>query len=171
MNSVREEAPAIRILHEAGIPAARMDYEYVERGGTRDAATKLGVDEHAVVKSLVFDNGGSGEQRQAVMALTHGDARISMHKLQRLSGIHHLMPASPDTALELTGYRPGGICPFGLKTPLRIFVQETLRDMPVLYINAGERGVVAAISPDALSLVSAVYGDLSSEGKNRCSLT
>ena len=162
----KKEAPAVRIIREAGMQATPMEYEYVERGGTRDAAAKLGVDEHAVVKSLVFDNGRSAEERQAVMALTHGDERISMHKLQRLAGIHHLLPASPETAFELTGYRPGGICPFGLKTPLPVFVQESLLDLPVLYINAGVRGVVAAISPDALSLVSAVAGDLASEGKN-----
>lgn len=167
MKKTLEEAPAIRLLREAGFDATPMEYSYVERGGTRDAAQKLGVDEHAVVKSLVFDNGAEGEERRAVMALTHGDSRISMHKLQRLAGIHHLLPASPETAYELTGYRPGGICPFGLKQAMPVFIQKTLLDLPVLYINAGERGVVAAISPRALSLVSPVAGELCSETSAR----
>ena len=167
MNKTREDAPAIRLLREAGFEATPMEYDYVERGGTRDAARKLGVDEHAVVKSLVFDNGAEGDAKRAVMALTHGDERISMHKLQRMSGIHHLLPASPETAFELTGYRPGGICPFGLKTPMPVFMQETLLDLPTLYINAGERGVVAAISPRALSAASPISGDLSSESSPR----
>lgn len=117
MKNLLDEAPALRILHAAGMEAAGLCYEYQERGGTRDAAQKLRVEEHLVIKSLVFDNGREGEERRAVMALTHGDTRVSMHRLERLSGIRRLLPSSPETALELTGYMPGGICPFNLRLP------------------------------------------------------
>ena len=167
MTDMFDEAPALRILRAAGMEAAGLKYAYKERGGTRDAAEKLGVDEHLVVKSLVFDNGLEGEERLAVMALIHGDERVSMHKLERLSGIRRLLPSSPDTAFALTGYRTGGICPFGLKTPLPVFLQETLLDLPLLYINAGVRGVVAAMRPSALSLVSPIPGDLSGPQRRR----
>ena len=167
MTDMLNEAPALAILHAAGMEAAGLKYAYREHGGTRDAAQKLGVSEHLVVKSLVFDNGMQGEKLRAVMVLMHGDERVSMHKLERLSGIHRLLPSSPETALELTGYVPGGICPFGLKTPLPVFMQQTLFDLPLVYINAGVRGVVAAIPPSALSLVSPVAGDLSSEQEQR----
>ncbi|WP_077073605.1 aminoacyl-tRNA deacylase [Mailhella massiliensis] len=162
MKNLLDEAPALRILHAAGMEAAGLCYEYQERGGTRDAAQKLRVEEHLVIKSLVFDNGREGEERRAVMALTHGDTRVSMHRLERLSGIRRLLPSSPETALELTGYMPGGICPFNLKTPLPVFAQQTLLELPLVYINAGVRGVVAAMRPFALSIVSPVWGELSS---------
>ena len=157
----------IKVLEEAGIPARRMDYDYAERGGTREAALRLGIDEHAVVKSLVFDNGKEGAERRAVMVLMHGDERVSLRKLERLSGIGRLGPSSPDVARELTGYLPGGICPFGLKSPLPVFMQETLDELAELFVNAGRRGVVVAVSPGALDVVSPVRGDLVSMSPRR----
>ena len=141
------EAPAIRILEEAGEDVGRLEYRFVERGGTKDAARQLGLCEHDIVKSLVFDDGKGG---QAVMALMHGDERVSLHKLQRL-----------------TGYKPGGICPFGLPSPLPVFAQISLFNLGMLYINAGERGVIAVIRPEALRLSGAVAGDILSGGSRR----
>ena len=140
------EAPAIRILEEAGEDVGRLEYRFVERGGTKDAARQLGLCEHDIVKSLVFDDGKGG---QAVMALMHGDERVSLHKLQRLSG------------------KPGGICPFGLPSPLPVFAQISLFNLGMLYINAGERGVIAVIRPEALRLSGAVAGDILSGGSRR----
>ena len=94
----KEEAPAIRILEEAGEDVGRLEYRFVERGGTKDAARQLGLCEHDIVKSLVFDDGKGG---RAVMALMHGDERVSLHKLQRLSGVPHLQPSSPENAERL----------------------------------------------------------------------
>ena len=125
------------------------------------------IDEHAVVKSLVFDNGKEGAERRAVMVLMHGDERVSLRKLERLSGIGRLAPSSPDVARELTGYLPGGICPFGLKSPLPVFMQETLDELAELFVNAGRRGVVVAVSPGAFDVVSPVRGDLVSMSPRR----
>ena len=167
MENGSEMPAALKILEEAGIPARRMDYDYAKRGGTREAALRLGIDEHAVVKSLVFDNGKAGAERRAVMVLMHGDERVSLRKLERLSGIGRLAPSSPDVARELTGYLPGGICPFGLKSPLPVFMQETLDELAELFVNAGRRGVVVAVSPGALDVVSPVRGDLVSMSPRR----
>ena len=153
-----------RILEEAGEDVGRLEYRFVERGGTKDAARQLGLCEHDIVKSLVFDDGKGG---QAVMALMHGDERVSLHKLQRLSGVPHLQPSSPENAERLTGYKPGGICPFGLPLPLPVFAQISLFNLGMLYINAGERGVIAVIRPEALRLSGAVAGDILSGGSRR----
>ena len=147
------EAPAIRILEEAGEDVGRLEYRFVERGGTKDAARQLGLCEHDIVKSLVFDDGKGG---QAVMALMHGDERVSLHQ-----------PSSPENAERLTGYKPGGICPFGLPSPLPVFAQISLFNLGMLYINAGERGVIAVIRPEALRLSGAVAGDILSGGSRR----
>lgn len=160
----KEEAPAIRILKEAGEDARCLEYDFVERGGTKDAARQLGLCEHEIVKSLVFDD---GQGNRAVMALMHGDERVSLHKLQRLSGVPHLQPSSPENAERLTGYKPGGICPFGLRSPLPVFAQASLFDCRTLYINAGERGVIAVIRPEALRLAGAIAGDLLNGGSRR----
>lgn len=162
-----KEPAALRILRDAGISVRRLDYRYTEGGGTGDAARQLGIDEHAVVKSLVFDNGQEGEERRAVMALMHGDTRVSLRKLERLSGIRRLYPSSPAAARELTGYLPGGICPFGLISPIPVFLQETLLQMPQLFVNAGRRGVIAVVSPRVFDLVSPIVGNFASTGTHR----
>ena len=69
------EAPAFAALRDLGVPGARLDYAFTEGGGTAEAARKLGIDEHLVVKSLVVDDGAGGH---AVRALMHGDRRVSM---------------------------------------------------------------------------------------------
>ena len=147
-----KEPAALRILRNAGISVRRLDYRYTEGGGTGDAARQLGIDEHAVVKSLVFDN---------------GDTRVSLRKLERLSGIRRLYPSSPAAARELTGYLPGGICPFGLISPVPVFLQETLLQMPQLFVNAGRRGVIAVVSPRVFDLVSPIVGNFASTGTHR----
>lgn len=161
------EAPALIFLRAAGVTARRLEYAYHEGGGTGDAAAQLGLPEHHIVKSLVFDDGAPSSGR-GVMVLMPGDERVSLRKLERLSGIHRLFPSSPADAERLTGYRPGGICPFGLREPLPIYMEEDLLRLDELYINAGLRGVIAAVSPRALRLVNPTPGDLRSAGdKNR----
>ncbi|WP_291355175.1 aminoacyl-tRNA deacylase [Desulfovibrio sp.] len=153
------DAPAFAALRALGLAALRLDYAFTERGGTADAARKLGLDEHLVVKSLVFDDGTGA---RALMALMHGDMRVSVRRLERLAGMRRLVPSAPATAHRLTGYLPGGICPFGLLAPLPVFAQESLFRQETLYINAGARGVIAVISPEALRRLGAVSGDFAS---------
>lgn len=158
---------ALSFLTARGFEATPLPYKFVMRGGTRDAARKLGVSEHQVVKSLVFDNGMQEDSFKAVMALMHGDERVSMHKLERLAGIRHLAPSSPETALSVTGYMPGGICPFCLRTEIPVIMQQSLAGEEFLYINAGLRGLVARIRPSALLLVHPLAGDIRSESSSR----
>ncbi|MBD5538611.1 MAG: aminoacyl-tRNA deacylase [Desulfovibrio sp.] len=146
-------------MRALGEPGRRLDYSFTPGGGTADAARKLGVDEHLVVKSLVFDD-GTGER--ALVALMHGDMRVSVRRLERLAGVRRLVPSAPETAHRLTGYAPGGICPFGLARALPVFAQESLFRHEELYINAGARGVIAVIRPDALRRLGAVLGDFAS---------
>lgn len=153
------EAPAFPALRALGCPAARLEYAFVPGGGTADAARKLGLDEHLVVKSLVFDDGAGGH---AVMALMHGDRRVAVRRLERLAGVRRLVPSAPATAQALTGYAPGGICPFGLPAPLPVFAQASLLEQEELYINAGRRGVIAVIRPEALIRLGVATGDFMS---------
>lgn len=72
------EAPAIRILEEAGEDVGRFGNIVLSNGAARRTQPgQLGLCEHDIVKSLVFDDGKGG---QAVMALMHGDERVSLHK-------------------------------------------------------------------------------------------
>ena len=156
------EAPALRILCAAGEDALRIDYVFRFGRVTRDAAAQLGLDEHRIIKTLVFDNGSKGENLQALLVLMPGDCRVSLRKLEKLAQFPHLQPSTRETAEEKTGYAPGGISPFGTKYALPVFIQESLLDLDPLYINAGKRGIIARIHPSALRLLNAVYGDMTS---------
>ena len=69
------EAPAIRILEEAGEDVGRLEYRFVERGGTKDAARQLGLCEHDIVKSLVFAE-FAGKRRTADRIQTRRDLPV-----------------------------------------------------------------------------------------------
>ncbi len=159
----QEEAPAFRILRAAGIPARRLEYRYHPAGGIRDAAGQLDLPARTIIKTLVFTPGSvapeDSEPGTPVIALMHGDSKVALRKLERLAGIRHLRPCSPQEAEAMTGYKTGGISPFGLPGHCLICIQESLRKLEAIAFNAGARGVVAVTAPDALNLLAGRWGD------------
>jgi Cys-tRNA(Pro) deacylase len=67
--------------------------------------------------------------------------------LARILGAKSVTPCSPQIALKHTGYRVGGISPFGTKKRLPIYIEETILNLPRIFINAGRRGLLAEMSP------------------------
>ncbi len=117
--------PAIRVLREKKIKFEPHVYEYVEKGGTRASAEILGVAEHAVVKTLVFET----NEKKPLIVLMHGDFQVSTKELARILTVKTIAPASSERANKLTGYLVGGTSPFGLKTKMPIYAEETIFDL------------------------------------------
>lgn len=138
--------PAIRILRERKINFAPHVYEYVERGGTKHSAQVLKVEEHAVVKTLVFET----SERKPLIVLQHGDFQVSARELARFLKVKTVAAVAPEKASKLTGYLVGGTSPFGLKTPMPIYAEKTIFDLPRIYINGGKRGFLIEIAPQVL---------------------
>src|SRR5918912_3252917 len=101
--------PAVRLLREKRVEFEPRLYDYVERGGTRHSAEALGVDEHAVVKTLVMET----DERKPLIVLMHGDREVSTKQLARQIGARSVQPCKPETAQKHTGYLVGGTSPFG----------------------------------------------------------
>jgi Cys-tRNA(Pro) deacylase len=137
---------AIRALKDGNVPFVIHSYKYEEHGGTPVAARELGVDEHAVIKTLVFET----DAREPFIVLMHGDREVSTKNLARILGVKAVTPCSPETAHKHTGYQVGGISPFGTRKRLKIYMQKTIADLPKIYINAGKRGLLAEIDPTGL---------------------
>jgi len=137
---------AIRVLKEHGIPFTIHAYKYEEHGGTATAARELKVDEHPVIKTLVMET----EEHEPLIVLMHGDKEVSTKNLARLLGVKTINPCGPDTAFKHTGYMVGGISPFGTRKQIRVYMEKTISELPVIYINAGKRGLLAEISPEDL---------------------
>ena len=140
------ETPATAWLRERGITFSEHVYEYVEHGGTAESAKQLGVDEHAVVKTLVMQD----EKREPLIVLMHGDRQVSTKNLARAIGAKSVEPCTPEVAQRHSGYQVGGTSPFGFRKPVSVYVEETILALPRIYINGGRRGYLVGIDPALL---------------------
>lgn len=141
--------PALELLRSKGIAFTEHPFEYVEKGGTSHSSQVLGVSEHAVIKTLIFQTSESG-QHHNVVVLMHGDLNVDTKKLAQALGSRRAFPCEPSKACELSGYLIGGTSPFGLKTPLPIFAEASIQDLDCIWINGGERGFLVSLTPQAL---------------------
>ncbi len=142
----REKAPvtaAIRDLRANQVEFTDHLYEYEEKGGTAVSARELGVPEHAVVKTLVMED----EDRNPLIVLMHGDRKVSTRELARIIGVKTISPCNPDTANRHSGYVVGGTSPFGTRKKMPVYMEETILELPMIYINGGKRGYLVGIVP------------------------
>jgi Cys-tRNA(Pro) deacylase len=144
--------PAVRLLRERKVEFEPHLYDYEERGGTRRSAEELGVDEHAVVKTLVMET----EAHKPLVVLMHGDREVSTKRLARALGVKAVNPCEPRAAERHTGYLVGGTSPFGTRARLPVYVERTIFQLPKIYINGGKRGFLVSLAPRVLRELLAV---------------
>ncbi len=144
--------PAVRSLREKRVEFVPHLYDYVEKGGAKESARQLGVDVHAVVKTLVFET----NEKKPLIVLMHGDKEVSTKMLARYLGVKTVEPVTPEKATKLTGYLVGGTSPFGTRTKMPIYVERTIFDIDGIYINGGKRGFLVEIDPSVLRSLEAV---------------
>ena len=140
------ETPATQALRRAGIPFSEHVYEYLEHGGTAESARQLGVDEHAVVKTLVMQN----EKGEPLIVLMHGDRQVSTKDLARAIGTKSIEPCTPEAAERASGYQVGGTSPFATRKAMPVYVEATILELDRLFINGGRRGYLVGIAPRVL---------------------
>jgi Cys-tRNA(Pro) deacylase len=141
--------PAVRLLREHKVGFEPHLYDYVDRGGTGRSAEALGVDEHAVVKTLVME----AEGHRPFLVLMHGDREVSTKQLARHMGVKAVHPCDFAEAQKHTGYLVGGTSPFGTRTRLHVYAERTIFELPKIYINGGKRGFLVSIDPRVLKEV------------------
>ena len=141
------ETPATQWLRRHGVSFTEHVYEYVEHGGTAESARQLGVDEHAVVKTLVMQD----ERAQPLIVLMHGDKQVSTKNLGRAIGAKSVEPCKPEVAQRHSGYLVGGTSPFGTKRAMPVYVEETVLALPRICINGGRRGYLLGVAPGVLT--------------------
>ena len=137
---------AIRVLRQQKVEFTPHVYAYEPRGGTRVSSELLGVDEHAVVKTLIFED----ESRKPLCILMHGDREVSAKNLARQIGCKSVSPCAPEVADRHSGYQVGGTSPFGLKRAMPVYCEKTIEALPRIYINGGARGFLVGLDPKEL---------------------
>jgi Cys-tRNA(Pro) deacylase len=139
--------PATRLLREKGTAYTEHLYRYEERGGTRASARELGVDEHAVVKTLVMED----DAGEPLVVLMHGDREVSTKALARQIGRKTVQICRPEVANRHSGYQVGGTSPLGTRRAMPIFVERSILELPRIFVNGGSRGFLVGIAPKDLA--------------------
>ncbi len=141
--------PAIRTLRREKVPFSVYLYKYEDKGGARQAAAALSLEERAVIKTLVFQD----ENKRCFLVLMHGNLQVSAKQLARQLECKKAEPCDHQQAMKLTGYKVGGISPFGTRTVLHVYVESSIFDLEAIYINGGKRGLLVQIDPSCLKTV------------------
>ena len=141
------ETPATQMLKRAGVAFTEHVYDYVEHGGTSESSRQLGVDEHAVVKTLVMQD----EKADPLIVLIHGDRTVSLKELARQIPCKKVEPCKPEVAQRHSGYQVGGTSPFGVRKVMPVFVEASILALEKICINGGRRGYLVGIEPQVLT--------------------
>lgn len=120
-----------------------------ETGTVAEAAVAFGIKEDEIAKTMSFVL-KSGE---CILILMKGTARVDNKKFKENFKEKAVMVPF-DRVEELTGHIPGGVCPFGLKKDLRIFLDKTLKEFDIVYPAGGTPHSAVKITVDMLADVT-----------------
>jgi Cys-tRNA(Pro) deacylase len=135
--------PAVRMLRSEAVSFTSHLYTYEERGGTAVSSRELSVSEHAVIKTLIMED----DARNPLVVLMHGDRQVSTRELARVIGARTVSPCAPDAAQRQSGYMVGGTSPFGTRRSMPVYMEESILELPKIYINGGKRGFLVGLDP------------------------
>ena len=133
---------AIKWLTQRKIDFKVVAYEHQTKGAAF-AAQATGFPLAQTIKTLVVDLGG----KSFALALMPGDGRLALKKLARVLGVKKTTLADVRAAERVTGYRVGGISPFGIQQRLPVVMEKSLMGYDQVLINGGQRGVLLQMAP------------------------
>ncbi|MGN6463215.1 MAG: Cys-tRNA(Pro) deacylase [Pseudolabrys sp.] len=139
--------PATTALEKAGAAFTLHEYDYdptAEKIGLQ-AAEALGIPPGRLLKSLMAKAGG-----HVVCVLVPSDREVSLKKLAAAAGAKDAAMLPAAEAERITGYRVGGISPFGQRRKPRVFVDESVMAHATVLLNGGRRGLQIEITPTDL---------------------
>ena len=152
---------AVRVLRDHGVDFTHHPYDYEARGGTAVSARELGVDEHAVIKTLVMQD----DAARPLIVLMHGDREVSTKALARLLQVKSIEPCAPAVADRHSGYQVGGTSPFGTRRRMPVYVERSITALTRVYVNGGRRGYLVGLAPaDLVSVLAPTLVDVAIMG-------
>lgn len=136
--------PGALALDKAGVAYSLATYDYdpnAERVGLQ-AAEALGAPPGEVLKTLMVRVDG-----QPACVVLASDREVSMKKLAAALGARSAEMMKPADAERMTGYRVGGVSPFGQKRAVPTVIDADAAALPAAFVNAGQRGLQARLAP------------------------
>ncbi|PVM82975.1 Cys-tRNA(Pro) deacylase [Caulobacter endophyticus] len=153
-----KSTPATLALSKAGVAFEVATYDYdpgAERVGLQ-AAEALGVEPGKVLKTLMAQVDG-----KPVCVIVPSDREVSMKKLAAAFGGKAAAMMKPADAERLTGFKVGGVSPFGQRKKVPTAIEDEAFALDRVYINGGQRGLQVLLAPaDAQAAASAVRAPL-----------
>ena len=158
MNSILDKEPvkrAQKILKEFDPSMNVIILEKTARTAN-DAATALGCNVGAIVKSLLFKTGD-----KFCLCLVSGDKRCSLNKLKKKLDEKDVSMANPEEVKKITGYTIGGVSPIGHLIDTKVYMDKNLERFSKVFAAAGHPNAVFGITiPGLKELTSAEVDDL-----------
>ncbi|WJR77894.1 Cys-tRNA(Pro) deacylase [Bradyrhizobium sp. NP1] len=149
---------ATRMLEQAGVAFSVHAYDYdpdAERIGLQ-AAEALGEPAARVLKTLMALVDG-----KPACVIVPSDREVSMKKLAAAFGGKSAQMMKVPDAERLSGYKVGGISPFGQARPIRTAIEEQAMAQDFVFINGGQRGLQVRLRPrDAAQVLKAIVAAL-----------
>jgi len=105
-----------------------------------DAASALGCEVGAIVKSLLFKTG-----ENYVLCLVSGDKKCSLNKLKKILNEKDVSMASPEDVKRVTGFTIGGVSPTGHLLEINTYIDENLKNFNSIFAAAGHPNAVFKI--------------------------
>jgi len=139
--------PATVALEKAGAAFTLHEYDYDPDADSigMQAAAALGVDPARLLKTLMAKAGNT-----IVCVLAPSDKEVSLKKLAAAAGAKDAAMLKPAEAERFTGYRVGGISPFGQKKRANVFIEEAAMKHASVIFNGGRRGLQIELPPGEL---------------------
>ena len=149
---------ATRSLEQAGVTFTVHTYDYdgdADRIGMQ-AAAALGEQPERVLKTLLalVDN-------KPVVVIVPSDREVAMKKLAAAFGGKSAQMMPPADAERISGYKVGGISPFGQSRKLPTAIEQAALAHELVYLNGGQRGLQVRMNPkETLRILNAVSASL-----------
>lgn len=145
------ESPVTQELDQKQIPYTLFTHTGSVRS-LEQAAAERNQQPEQVVRSLLFRLA----QDEFLMVLVAGPQQIDWKQLRRTLGLSRLTMAKPDELLRVTGYQIGAVAPFGLPTPVRILIDQSVLNQAEISLGSGVRGTAVLLkTADLLTALGA----------------
>jgi len=139
---------SVRTYFAAHAPDVSIIDQGVSTATVMEAAAALGVEPARIAKTLSLRVGD-----QIILVCARGDARLSNGKAKAALGAKPRMLGAHEVE-ELTGHPVGGVCPFGLTTPLPVYCDLSLKAFATVFPAAGSRTASVELTPDRLAALT-----------------
>ena len=141
----------LRLLDKEKIPYETFEYDYdPDHLSAKAIAEENGIALNQVYKTLV----GKGNVTGVLVAVIPSGGTLDFKTVCKAAGNKKMTLVAVKELQGLTGYIRGGCSPMAMKKPYPVFLDESMMHQDLIYVNAGQRGLLVGIAPSDLVVIT-----------------